>query len=147
MLTMLHIVETLTPYGEVPVKLLRLTERLDPVMGRLVFAVFQPAPLDEVVRKAGAKVFEIGSISPLRIVKLLDRAIQKEAPNVVCSHHTRGLFTGYVAARLLWLVHDPDEAERMGMQAQLHASQHFNSSRFVSGYLAALQPARTALPV
>lgn len=99
MVTMLHIVETLTPYGGVPVKLLRLAERLDPFQGRLVFAVFQRAPLDALMRKAGAKVLEIGSTSPLRIVRMLDRTIQEEGPSVVCSHHTRGLLTGYVAAR------------------------------------------------
>lgn len=96
---MLHIVETLTPYGGVPVKLLRLAERLDPDQGSLVFAVFRPAPLDEAMEKAGAKVLQIGSTDPLRVVKRLDRAIQEEAPTVVCSHHTRGLLTGYLAAK------------------------------------------------
>ena len=96
---MLHIVETLTPYGGVPVKLLRLAERLDPAQGRLVFAVFQPAPLDEAMQRTGARVRIIGSTSPVRIVAELDRAIQEEAPSVVCSHQTRGLLTGYVAAK------------------------------------------------
>ena len=99
MVRMLHIVETLTPYGGVPVKLLRLAERLDPDQGRLVFAVFQPASLDETMTKAGAKVLQIGSTDPFRVVQALDHAIREEAPTVVCSHHTRGLLTGYVAAR------------------------------------------------
>ena len=99
MVRMLHIVETLTPYGGVPVKLLRLAEQLDPDQGSLVFAVFRPAPLDEAMEKAGAKVLQIGSTDPLRVVKRLDRAIEEEAPTVVCSHHTRGLLTGYVAAK------------------------------------------------
>jgi len=97
--TMLHIVETLTPYGGVPIKLLNLAQRLDANQGRLVFAVFQPALLDEAMRKAGARVRVIGSTSPLRIVRMLDRAIHDEAPTLVCSHHTRGLLTGYVAAK------------------------------------------------
>lgn len=99
MMIMLHIVETLTPYGGVPVKLLRLAERLDPAQGRLVFAVFRPAPLDKAMEWAGARVRVIGSISPFRIVSQLDRIMREEVPTVLCSHHTRGLLTGYVAAR------------------------------------------------
>lgn len=99
MVTMLHIVETLTPYGGVPVKLLRLAERLDPRQGRLVFVVFRPALLDEAVRSAGSSVRVVGSTSLLRIVRMLDQVIEEEGPSVVCSHHTRGLLTGYVAAK------------------------------------------------
>lgn len=99
MLTMLHIVEVLTPFGGVPVKLLRLAEALDPERGRLVFTVFQPAALDDVISRLGSRVRQVGSVSPVRIVRALDRAIEEERPDVVCSHHTRGLITGYLAAR------------------------------------------------
>ncbi len=99
MVAMLHIVETLNPYGGVPVKLLRLAEQLDSARGRLVFAVFKPGRLDEAMERAGARVRLIGSTSPLRIVSLLDRMIREETPTVLCSHHTRGLLTGYAAAR------------------------------------------------
>ncbi|SPP62990.1 glycosyltransferase family 4 protein [Nitrospira lenta] len=99
MLTMLHIVEVMTPFGGVPVKLLRLAEAVDPERGRLVFIVFQPAALDEVVSRLGSPVRQVGSVSPVRIVRALDRAIEEERPDVVCSHHTRGLITGYLAAK------------------------------------------------
>jgi glycosyltransferase involved in cell wall biosynthesis len=99
MVTMLHIVEVLTPYGGVPVKLLRLAEQLDPRRGKLVFSVFQPASLDDAIKSVGSRVRQIGSISPIRIVQELDRAIKEERPDVVCSHHTRGLITGYIAAK------------------------------------------------
>ena len=99
MLTMLHIVEVLTPFGGVPVKLLRLAEAVDPEQGRLVFTVFQPAALDDVVSRLGSRVRQVGSVSPVRIVRALDRAIEDERPDVVCSHHTRGLITGYLAAK------------------------------------------------
>jgi len=99
MLTMLHIVEVLTPFGGVPVKLLRLAKAIDPERGRLVFSVFQPAALDDVVSRLGSRVRQVGSVSPVRIVRALDRAIEDERPDVVCSHHTRGLITGYLAAK------------------------------------------------
>jgi glycosyltransferase involved in cell wall biosynthesis len=99
MLTMLHIVEVLTPFGGVPVKLLRLAKAIDPERGRLVFTVFQPAALDDVVSRIGSRVRQVGSVSPVRIVRALDRAIEDERPDVVCSHHTRGLITGYLAAK------------------------------------------------
>lgn len=99
MLTMLHIVEVLTPFGGVPVKLLRLAKEIDPERGRLVFTVFQPAVLDDVISRLGSRVRQVGSVSPVRIVRALDRAIEEERPDVVCSHHTRGLITGYLAAK------------------------------------------------
>ena len=99
MVTMLHIVEVLTPYGGVPVKLLRLAKQIDPERGRLVFSVFQPAALDDVIAQVGSHVRQIGSVSPVRIVRELDRAIEEERPDVVCSHHTRGLITGFIAAK------------------------------------------------
>lgn len=99
MLRMLHIVEVLTPFGGVPVKLLRLAETIDPERSRLVFTVFQPAALDDVISRLGSRVRQVGSVSPVRIVRALDRAIEDERPDVVCSHHTRGLITGYLAAK------------------------------------------------
>lgn len=99
MLTMLHIVELLAPYGGVPVKLLRLAESLDPEQGRLVFTVLQPGSLDGAISRLGSIVRQVGSVSPVRIVRALDRAIKEERPDVVCSHHTRGLITGYLAAK------------------------------------------------
>ncbi len=99
MLRMLHIVEVLTPFGGVPVKLLRLAETIEPDRARLVFTVFQPAALDDVISRLGSRVRQVGSVSPVRIVRALDRAIDDERPDVVCSHHTRGLITGYLAAK------------------------------------------------
>ena len=96
---MLHIVETLTPYGGVPVKLLRLAERIAPSQGRLIFTVIEPAPLDEAMEKAGATVLPVGSASPMRMLMRLEQAIRQEAPDIICTHHTRGLLTGYVAAK------------------------------------------------
>ena len=111
---MLHIVEILTPYGGVPVKLLRLAEQIDPRRARLVISVFQPASLDDVIKKAGSGVRQIGSISPILIVRELDRAIKEERPDVVCSHHTRGLITGYIAAtrRSIPIVHHEHSGAR-----------------------------------
>lgn len=99
MVTMLHIVEVLTPFGGVPVKLFRLAKEIDPDRTRLVFSVFQPAALDDAISRLGSRVRQVGSVSPVRIVRELDRAIEEERPDVVCSHHTRGLITGYVAAK------------------------------------------------
>ena len=53
MVTMLHIVELLAPYGGVPVKLFRLAEAIDPERGRLVFTVFQPGSLDGAISRLG----------------------------------------------------------------------------------------------
>lgn len=99
MVTMLHIVELLAPYGGVPVKLFRLAKEIDPEQGRLVFTVFQPGSLDDAISRLGSQVLQVGSVSPVRIVRALDRAIEEERPDVVCSHHTRGLITGYIAAK------------------------------------------------
>jgi glycosyltransferase involved in cell wall biosynthesis len=99
MVTMLHIVELLAPYGGVPVKLFRLAEAIDPERGRLIFTVFQPGSLDGAISRLGSSVRQVGSVSPVRIVRALDRAIEEERPDVVCSHHTRGLITGYLAAK------------------------------------------------
>ena len=99
MITMLHIVEVLVPYGGVPVKLFRLVNEIDPNRARLVFTVFKPASLDDAISRLGSRVRQVGSLSPLRIIRALDLAIEEERPDVVCSHHTRGLITGYLAAK------------------------------------------------
>jgi len=98
-ITMLHIVEVLTPFGGVPVKLHRLAKEVDPLQCRLVFSVFQPAALDDAITRLGCRVYQIGSVSLVRIVRELSRTIEEERPDVLCSHHTRGLVTGFVAAR------------------------------------------------
>jgi glycosyltransferase involved in cell wall biosynthesis len=45
-----------------------------------------------------------------------------------------------LAARLLQLIHDPDDARRMGAKARMHAEKHFTPGQFLSRYFAAMQP-------
>src|SRR5262245_15482257 len=99
MVTMLHIVEVLTPYGGVPVKLFHLAREVASTGDKLIFSVFQSAALDDAITHLGSSVRRIGSASPLRIIRALDQAIREEHPDVICSHTTRGLITGYIVAR------------------------------------------------
>lgn len=149
-LTMLHIVEVLTPYGGVPVKLFRLAKELDPGRGRLVFSVFQPAALDDAISRFGSRVRQVGSVSPVRIVRALDRAIEEERPDVVCSHHTRGLITGYLAARRhgLPLVHHEHSSAhyRQGLGRLVAQAVIPKADRVICNSLYTLRSIRAAYP-
>jgi glycosyltransferase involved in cell wall biosynthesis len=150
MITMLHIVEVLTPFGGVPVKLHRLAKEIDPGQYRLVFSVFQPAALDDVIGRLGFRVCQIGSVSPVRIVRELCRTIEEERPDVLCSHHTRGLVTGYVAARRygLPLVHHEHSSARYRQGAGRLAAAAIISKvdRVICNSLHTLRSIQTAYP-
>lgn len=103
MLTLLHIVESLVDYGGAPRELLNLNRCLDAAKCRQVFLCYLPSPLKGEFERQGAVVECLDSASPAAIVRAAVRLARVQRADAVCTHFTRPLLTGYLAARLTGL--------------------------------------------
>ncbi|MBV5330243.1 MAG: glycosyltransferase [Chlorobium sp.] len=98
MLTVLHIIESLADFGGTPRKLLYLSKYLDPSVCRQIFLCYLPSPLKDNFEQSGAVVECIDSTSPLLIIRSALRLMQAYKVDAVCTHFTRPLVVGYLAA-------------------------------------------------
>jgi len=99
MITMLHVLETLKGHGGTPRKLLYLARHIDRQQVKLVFAHFRPSPLAHEFIESGCQVHAIHTESPLALTWQIQEIARKCRANVICTHFTRALLTGFVAAK------------------------------------------------
>ncbi len=99
MITMLHVLETLKGHGGTPRKLLYLARHIDRQQVKLVFAHFRPSPLAHEFIESGCQVHAIHTESPLALTWQIQEIAQKSRANIICTHFTRALLTGFVVAK------------------------------------------------
>lgn len=99
MITMLHVLETLEGHGGTPRKLLYLARHVDRQQVRLVFAHFRPSPLAHEFTRCGWEVRHIGTEAPLSLAWQIQRLARDCMADVICTHFTRSLITGFAAAK------------------------------------------------
>lgn len=96
---MLHVLETLEGYGGTPRKLLYLARHIDRQQARLVFAHFRPSPLAYEFTHCGWEVRQIDTEAPLGLAWQIQRLARDCRADVICTHFTRSLITGFAAAK------------------------------------------------
>lgn len=99
MITMLHVLETLEGHGGTPRKLLYLARHIDRQQAKLVFAHFRPSPLAHEFTHCGWEVRQIGTEAPLAMARRIQRLARDCMADVICTHFTRSLITGFAAAK------------------------------------------------
>src|SRR5208337_1004787 len=99
MLTILHIVESLADYGGTQRMLLYLTSHLDQSICRQIYLCYRPSALQEEFERYGAIVKCIKEASVAAIISKAIHLVIRYDVNVICTHFTRPLLTGYVTAR------------------------------------------------
>ena len=100
MTTMLHVLETLEGHGGTPRKLLYLARHINRQHAKLVFAHFRPSPLAEEFIKCGCEVHALHTESPLALTWQIQRIAWQCRADIICTHFTRSLLTGFVVAKL-----------------------------------------------
>lgn len=100
MITMLHVLETLEGHGGTPRKLLYLAQHINRHHAKLVFAHFRPSPLAEEFIKCGCDVHYLNTESPLTLTWQIQRVAWQCRADIICTHFTRSLLTGFVVAKL-----------------------------------------------
>lgn len=98
MLTLLHVIGGLNGLGGTPRKLLYLVKHLDASQCREVFLCYQPSPLKAELERHGAIVECLDGGSPAAIVRHAVRLARTQRADAICTHFTRPLVTGYLAA-------------------------------------------------
>ncbi len=98
MLTLLHIIESLADYGGTPRKLLYLTKYLDAALCRQVFLCYLPSPLKNQFEQNGAIVECLDNSSFVNITARAISLARIYDVDAVCTHFTRPLIAGCVAA-------------------------------------------------
>lgn len=96
---MLHVLETLAGHGGTPRKLLSLARHIDRQQARLVFAHFRPSPLAQEFTRCGWKVQQIDTEAPLGLAWQIQLIARDCKADVICTHFTRSLITGFAAAK------------------------------------------------
>jgi glycosyltransferase involved in cell wall biosynthesis len=100
MITMLHVLETLEGHGGTPRKLLSLARLIDRQHARLVFVQFKPSSFAHEFVKLGWQVHAANTESPLGLAWHIHRIARDCKADVICTHFTRSLVTGFVAGRI-----------------------------------------------
>lgn len=98
-ITILHVLETLAGHGGTPRKLLYLARHIDRQQIRLVFAHFRPSPLAHEFIESGCQVYAIHTESPLALTWKIHEIARECGASVICTHFTRSLIAGFVAAK------------------------------------------------
>lgn len=101
MITVLHVIESLGGYGGTPRKLLYLAKHHDRSQVNLWFMTYQNSEFLPEFRQHGATVCEINSLSVWEIARQLVSIARKSNADVICTHFTRSLVVGYLAAEYL----------------------------------------------
>lgn len=100
MITMLHVLETLEGHGGTPRKLLSLARHIDRQQARLVFVQFKPSSFAQEFVELGWQVHAANTESPLNLAWQIHRIARACKADVICTHFTRSLVTGFVAGRI-----------------------------------------------
>src|SRR3569832_3023236 len=100
MVTVMHVIECLIDCGCTPRTLLYLAKHHADPNTRLVFFCYTPSPLKDIFRDYGAEVVEYQTKHQLKLIKGLRREIKRRQVDILCSHLSRTLIVGYVAARM-----------------------------------------------
>lgn len=99
MITMLHVIERLADFGGTPTKLLYLAKYLDRTRCRLAFFCFLPSPLAQEFERNGVVVRQASTVSVARLTRMIASEARRLRADVICTHFTRALVTGYLASR------------------------------------------------
>jgi glycosyltransferase involved in cell wall biosynthesis len=100
-ITVLHVIESLGGYGGTPRKLLYLAKHHDRSRVNLWFMTYQNSEFLPEFRRHGATVCEINSLSVWRIARQVAEVARRSNADVICTHFTRSLVVGYLAAEYL----------------------------------------------
>jgi glycosyltransferase involved in cell wall biosynthesis len=97
-LNLIHIIESLSDYGGTPRKLLYLCQHIEQRECRQVFFCYYPSDLRKEFERCGAIVDVIAGSSLTNITRNAISLARRYGANVICSHFTRPLMAGYLAA-------------------------------------------------
>jgi glycosyltransferase involved in cell wall biosynthesis len=106
-ITQLHIIEGLSDIGGTARMLLALAQYARQKRTSLVFVCYRAVPLRDCFLKFGAEVVSIDTLSPFAITTAVIETARKYHADVICTHFTRPIVTGLIAAKVcrLPLVH------------------------------------------
>lgn len=99
MMTMVHVIETLEGRGGTPRKLLSLARHVDRSRVQLVFVHFTSSPLADAFTQLGWPVHAVQTQNPFALSRHIRAIVCETAADVICTHFTRSLVAGYLAAR------------------------------------------------
>lgn len=106
MITMLHVLETLSDFGGTPRKLLYLAKYIDRNKCQLVFLPFKPSSLEkrfksleEEFNSYGSIISDVKTTSPLKLSWKIASEAKRLRADVICTHYTRALVAGYLASK------------------------------------------------
>lgn len=103
MITVLHVIESLDEYGGTPRKLLYLAKHYDNSRTKLGFLTYQDSSLLPQFIQSGVDVYETNSRLVYRIAQKVVAASRLNNADVICTHFSRPLAAGYLAARVTGL--------------------------------------------
>lgn len=98
MITIIHIIESLSDYGGTPRKLLYLSQYLDTKKCRQIFYCYLPSNLKSEFERHGDIVVCGNNSSILDITRNAISLVRKHRANAIYTHFTRPLVAGYFAA-------------------------------------------------
>jgi len=94
----LHIIESLSGVGGTPRKLLYLVKHSKTEKCRHIFVCYMPSPLKNEFERYGAVVECLNTVSPLKIIRHVQKTVERNNVDVICTHFTRPMFIGFFAA-------------------------------------------------
>lgn len=97
MITQLHIIENVNNSGGTPRKLLYLSQFRNREDHRMVILSYGPSPMEEFY-ESGTTVINIESCHPLLIISRAVSIAREYDADVISTHYTRPLITGYIAS-------------------------------------------------
>lgn len=119
MRTVVHIIEKLCDFGGTPRKLLYLASHKGIAENKLHFVTYVPSTLSDKFEALGATVHKFDTMSIPSLIARTVRLCTEIQPDVICTHFSRPLLTGFVASRITGIpfIHNEHSsaAQRLGM--------------------------------
>lgn len=100
MINLLHIIESLSPYGGTPRKLFTLAKHQNSLHCRHIFLCYLPSSMKDEFKRYGAVVKCMDNTSIAKITSRAVRFAKNYNADVICTHFTRPLMVGYLAAKI-----------------------------------------------
>lgn len=98
--TTLHVIERLADYGGTPRVLLNLASHNANARGRLIVATYMPSALQKEFQRYGAEICNLNTHALGPLAWKVAKMARLVGADVICTHHTRPLVAGYLAAKL-----------------------------------------------
>lgn len=103
MISVLHVIETLSDFGGTPRAMFYLATHGRRAGVESSFICFRASQLLDKFEHERISIHNAGTLSPWRLIGRIAAHAKRTRPDVICTHFSRGMICGYAVARLLGL--------------------------------------------